>query len=366
VRLLHITPAYAPSVGGIEDVVANLARLGRVAGIEADVAHVSRGLAEGERREGTFSVWTLPLLGHRLLGWAPGLGELAARYDLLHVHDPQVGALTLNLGGRLATVPALLSTHGGFFHTQGARLAKRVHQRLTAPRLLKRYAKVMASSHTDLDLFRPIAPNTILVENGVNTTKLAVEPAIGTRDLRRWIFWGRLSQNKRIDSLIHLMAALRQQGLPVDLAICGSDFEGKLASLRDLVARLHLENQITFRPGLDNDSLRAEIASRAVFVLPSEYEGFGLTILEAMAAGLVPMCRDLAPMNVLAGKSALLLDFDGGPGDVGKVRKLLAASTAEHAGLQKVAMARAASFDWSCRFKAFLQQYEACTGSGPR
>jgi alpha-1,3-mannosyltransferase len=364
-KVLHVTPTYAPSIGGIEEVVANLARLGRRAGMQADVAHVAPGLGHSERRQESFSVWTMPLVGHRMLGWAPALARLASRYDLLHVHDPQVGALTLNIGGAAARVPAVLSTHGGFFHTQSAAMAKQFHARFTAPRMLRRYARIMASSHTDLARFGQLSPNVVLMENGVDTARLSPASVASHRDLHRWVFWGRFARNKRIDSLIHLVAALASHGIIIDLALCGTDFDGSLATARNLVASLELERQVSFHIGLNDAALRAEIATRAVFALPSEYEGFGLSIIEAMAAGLIPLCRDIAPMNVLAGGAAVLLAFDGGAGDVRQVRELLATPPAGIHARRHVAATRAASFDWAARFDAFLQQYRQCAGASP-
>jgi alpha-1,3-mannosyltransferase len=359
-RILHVTPTYAPAIGGIEEVVWNLARHGRRAGLEVDIVHVAPRLQRRARHQDSIVVTTLPLRGHRMLGWAHGLEELACEYDVLHVHDPQVGALTLNIGGLAAQVPAVLSTHGGFFHTNHARRVKRFHAEVTAPRMLRRYSQVLASSEPDLAAFTKLSPdNTILVENGVDTGKFR-GPRQAPHDLTRWIFWGRFSRNKRLDALVRLVASLASQGLRIDLAICGTDFDGTLASLQQLATASGVGQQITFRIGLDEKALREEIATRSVFVLPSEYEGFGLSILEAMAAGLVPLCRDIAPMNVLAGGAAVLLDFDGGMCDIVRIRDLLKASAGQVEEQRALGRGRAAFFDWSTRFDPFLRQYETC------
>lgn len=361
-RILHITPSYAPSVGGIEEVVFQLVRQARKAGIEADVLHVAAGLSKSVRREDSFSVTTLPLIGHRLLGWVPGLAEIASRYDLLHLHDPQVGALTMNIRGALASIPAVLSTHGGFGHTQKAAWAKRIHARFTAPMLLHRYARVMASSRTDLAVFQQYAANTILVENGVDTQKY-FNPERAAPDPRRWIYWGRFSRNKRLDALIDLIAGLARQSILIDLAICGRDFDDILPDLRQRVAESGLEQQVSFKIGLDTEALKVEAASRSVFVLPSEYEGFGLSILEAMGAGLIPLCRDVAPMNDLTGGTGHLLSFNGDGSDIQTIRHLLATSApVDIAQQQQVARERAVSFDWATRFSAYLNEYRACVG----
>jgi alpha-1,3-mannosyltransferase len=359
-RLLHITPTYAPCVGGIEEVVFQLARQARKEGIDADVLHVAVGLQKSVRREDTFSVTTLPLIGHRMLGWVPGLSEIASSYDLLHVHDPQVGALTMNIGGSLASIPAVLSTHGGFGHTQKAAWAKRLHARFTAPRLLRRYSQVMASSQTDLAVFQQYAPNTVLVENGVDTQKYYCNQQVAP-DPSRWIYWGRFSRNKRLDTLINLIASLARQNILINLAICGRDFDGILPDLHQQVATLGLERQVSFKIGLDTHALKEEAASRSVFVLPSEYEGFGLSILEAMGAGLVPLCRDVPPMNDLTGGTGHFLSFDGRSSDIQTIHNLVTNSvSADFALAQKLSRERAASFDWETRFSAYLREYRTC------
>lgn len=362
-RILHVTPSYAPSVGGIETTVSELASRARRSGIEADVVHVAAGLPRRVRQDGDFSVTTLPLVGHRLLGWAPGLAAMASRYDLLHVHDPQVGALTLNIGSRWSGVPAVLSTHGGFGHTQKAAWAKRIHGQFTAPRLLRRYTRVMASSETDQAVFGRYAAHTVLVENGVDTQRYRSTPN-GSRDLRRWIYWGRFAQHKRLDALLRSIAAWAQQGVHIDLAICGLDFDGILPSLKALTRSLGIAGQVHFRLGLSAAELTQEAASRGVFALASAYEGFGLSLLEAMGAGLIPVCCDVAPMNRLVGNTGHFLAFDGSERDLAAVKAFLAASTPEQLELRLAAgMQRAEQFDWSVRFEAFVRQYQDCIRS---
>jgi len=65
-----------------------------------------------------------------------------------------------------------------------------------------------------------------------------------------------------------------------------------------------------------------EIRQRAVFITGSEYEGFGIGILEAMAAGKIVLCRDMAPINgfVERGATGFFLDFDMGEKDLAVIR----------------------------------------------
>jgi alpha-1,3-mannosyltransferase len=299
------------------------------------------------------------LLGHRVLGWCVDIDKVATQYDVLHVHDPQVGALTISISVAARNVPALLSEHGGFNHTANALWAKKLHSRFTAPMLLKRYARVLASSESDFRQFSRLAPNTCLVENGVQTRKM-ISGDTDRIDLHRWIFWGRLSVNKQIHSVIKLVSSLADEGIFVDFLICGNDFDGILPSLKDQVAALNLQNQIHFRSNLSEAELRTEAETRGVFVLPSSYEGFGLSLIEAMAAGLMVFCRDIAPMNDVARDIALFLAFDGSDRDVQTVNALLSTPADDIEARRARGVMRANTYDWDAKVPAFLSQYEQC------
>ena len=163
-RILQITPVYAPSLGGIEDVVRALAAGAVRAGCACDVAEVrtSNRVFSRERIDLSF-VFRVPLYGHRLVGIAPRLRELIANYDLLHVHDPQVTALSANalISGR--GKPLVLSTHGGFFHTAKFPLAKQLHRRISLGPMLAGYTAILASSETDQRTFAAFSRRVELV-----------------------------------------------------------------------------------------------------------------------------------------------------------------------------------------------------------
>jgi alpha-1,3-mannosyltransferase len=116
-KVLSVTPTYHPEIGGLEQVVMQLAQRVRPHGVTMDVAHVAAGLKHESCTVQGIEVFRLPLHGNRMIGWAPSLGRLARGYDLLHVHDPQLLALSGNIRWQCGGTPAVLSTHGGFWHT---------------------------------------------------------------------------------------------------------------------------------------------------------------------------------------------------------------------------------------------------------
>ena len=96
---------------------------------------------------------------------------------------------------------------------------------------------------------------------------------------------------------------------------------------------------------VDDAELAALYAGCACFVYPSLYEGFGLPVLEAMAAGAPVVTSTVSSLPEVAGDAALLVD----PLDVRGLRDAIEAlltDPARAAALRESGRARAATFSW--------------------
>ena len=136
-----------------------------------------------------------------------------------------------------------------------------------------------------------------LLPNGIDTTlyspadpseKAALRTALGLpADKVVFIFTGRLTSSKGLPELMDAWRTLASNHADIHLLLVGSgagsmdDAEGQV---RRMVDQYHLQRCVTLAGAVDNvqDYLRAS----DVFVFPSHYEGFGLSIVEAMACGL--------------------------------------------------------------------------------
>lgn len=363
-KILAITPTYYPHIGGIEQVVFQLARHSQARGVTMDVAHVATEFKKAGCIElDGVRVHQVPLHGHRLLGLAPALGAIARDYDLLHVHDPQLSAITTNVRLFCGKKPAVLSTHGGFRHTRKLALLKSLFETLLLRSALGHYRAILASSPGDLAYFGQFSSHVMPCGNGIDMAGFAVgapdaSPGAGSRDVHRWIYWGRLSRNKRVDLAIDYVGMARAAGHPVELLICGRDFEGLADGLKAKVATMGLDQAITFVPFLTQEQLRAEIARRGVAITATEHEGFGLSTVEAMAAGLIVMCRDMAPLNhFVKPENGLYLNFDHGSQDKERLSTFLEADETRLSAMREAALAMAATYDWNRVIEGYLEQY---------
>jgi alpha-1,3-mannosyltransferase len=346
-------------VGGLEKVVLELALRLREHGVAMDVAHIAPGLRRVVEQVSGIAVYRIPLRGSRFLGWAPDLGSLQRNYDLLHVHDPQLLAISANVRWMSGDIPAVLSTHGGFWHTDKLSLLKRVFERTMLGGAVRHYRRVLASSVGDLEYFRHYTNRAYLCNNGVNVKEFNAVVRDDSPGLHRWIYWGRLSSNKRVDVAIDYVAHARRLGHPVQLLICGQDFDRLMPELRAQVIRLELSEAVRFETFLDDAALRAELSKRDLFITASEHEGFGLGVVEAMAAGLVVVCRNMSPLNrfFVPGESGSFLRFDGTAEDIRALDEVLATTSAKVAAMSRAARAAAMEYDWAAALPRFLEHY---------
>jgi alpha-1,3-mannosyltransferase len=325
-----------------------------------DIAHVSPKHAAFTHSEmDGITVYRVPVAGNRLVGYARGLGKLAAGYDLLHVHDPQMMLITPNVLLQCRGIPAILSPHGGFRHTRQHGAIKWLHERVLMRRLLSHYRKVLAGSSSDEAYFSTFSDRIAKCEPGINFAKFQSGLTAGTPDPSRWIYWGRWSRNKRIDALIDAVAQARDHGIAIDLLVAGPDFDQIGDALRAKVAALGLQDAVRLHPYIDDATLMHELQQRTVFITGTEYEGFGIGIIEAMAAGKIVVCRDIEPINgfVDRGITGFFLAFDQGAQDLAVMREITGLDAERCAAMSAAAQVKAKRYDWDSVALRFSEQY---------
>jgi glycosyltransferase involved in cell wall biosynthesis len=103
---------------------------------------------------------------------------------------------------------------------------------------------------------------------------------------------GHLERRKNYLRLIDAIARLRDQGTALNLVIVGND-SGERKAIQDRIASAKLSDNVIFLSGLSDVEVRGAYKLCSLFVFPSSYEGFGIPILEAMAAGCPMVLSDI-------------------------------------------------------------------------
>jgi glycosyltransferase involved in cell wall biosynthesis len=105
----------------------------------------------------------------------------------------------------------------------------------------------------------------------------------------RIIFIGRVHYSKGFDILMQIYHNLKEIKFPFLLTIIGSLQDEKY---RDF---LSIEG-VRYISQLDNKQVQELLAAHHVFLLPSRAEGYPVTIVEAMKAGVIPVVNDIPAM----------------------------------------------------------------------
>ena len=122
-----------------------------------------------------------------------------------------------------------------------------------------------------------------------------------------------------------------------------------------------VNEHLIIREAVDDAQLPALYSRALALITPSFYEGFGLTALEAMACGTMPIVSRVASLPEIVGDVGLLID----PHDIGSIAGALArALTDSHwrESQEKAALRRAAGFRWSDTARIALAGYERALG----
>ena len=141
--------------------------------------------------------------------------------------------------------------------------------------------------------------NIKIISPGVDTNKYT--PSNYNKKIREkfgeniLLYVGYLTDRKRIPVLLEAMKYVIRDVPKVHLIIIGKG--PKLDSYKNLTYNLGIHKHITFLGFVDEASLLQYYASSDIFIFPSELEGFGQVILEAMASGITVICANKPPMS---------------------------------------------------------------------
>jgi alpha-1,3-mannosyltransferase len=364
--IVHVVRQFLPNRGGLEDVVANLARQilkhgyrVRVITLDSLFTAQDRKLPAYETIDG-IEVVRIPWWGSARYPIAPQVFRHLGDAALIHVHAIDFFFDALALGRFLHGKPMIVTTHGGFFHTQKYAAIKKAWFQTMTRISASAYKRVVGCSVSDLKQFLAISPKTsILIENGVDIGKFADSASRSPQ--RRIVTIGRFSVNKRLDHLLDVVAVLKARNPEWHLDIIGSESDLKEVDLRREIGARALDTSVTLSISPDNDMIAHMIRGASLFASASEYEGFGLVALEAMSAGLLPVVNGNAAYTNLAASHPLLrvTDFSDPQTAADVLESAYLALAADPAGIRRTLMQEAGRYSWPTVAEHYFQVYES-------
>jgi glycosyltransferase involved in cell wall biosynthesis len=189
-------------------------------------------------------------------------------------------------------------------------------------------------------------------------------PPAGGRRAPLVLYVGSLFQRRHVDALMAAFARLRTDVPDARLEIVGENRTVPHIDFEALAGRLGIAEAVQLRSYVDDVTLRDLYARAAIFVFLSEYEGFGLTPLEALAAGVAPVVLDTAvSREVLAPAARFVARGASFEADIARAMSDLLTDETARAGVLDQAEAVLQRYCWRDAAEATLRVLEEAAGA---
>jgi glycosyltransferase involved in cell wall biosynthesis len=167
---------------------------------------------------------------------------------------------------------------------------------------------------------------------------------------------------KRIDVLLGVFAAVRRERPGTRLVKVGGPFTPE----QDRRAEdLGVSDAIVRLPFLDRPVLSAVYRRAALVLQPSEAEGFGFPVAEAMACGAAVLASDLPVLREVGGEAAVYRPVGDIPSWTGAALDLLEARRSDPdawRARREAGLARSSLFSWDAHVDRLVEIYRALIG----
>lgn len=173
------------------------------------------------------------------------------------------------------------------------------------------------------------------------------------------LYVGSNKPHKNLVRLIRAYSRVPMRG-KVPLVVAGH-WDPSHGEARHCAASLGIEDSVRWLGPVAQADLPALYSTASVFVFPSEYEGFGLPVLEAMACGTPTICSTSSSLPEVAGNAAIQLDPRHVESWTSAISHLLL-ERVRREELSAAGIRRAALFSWESSARQVLSVYRIVEG----
>ncbi|HWF86493.1 MAG TPA: glycosyltransferase family 1 protein, partial [Vicinamibacterales bacterium] len=211
--------------------------------------------------------------------------------------------------------PTVVTVHDLSYaaHPEWFRLREGARRRWITRRSVQRAAQVITVSAFSRD---EIAEHFSLPAGRVRVIVSGIDPPVVTAAAYaepRVLYVGSIFNRRRVPALIRAFAALLRRRPDAVLDIVGANRTHPYEDIAGAIERDGLSGHVRWHQYVSDERLR-ELYSRArAFAFLSEYEGFGMTPLEALAVGIPPVVLDTPVARETCGDAAIFVPKDDLP-----------------------------------------------------
>ena len=251
-------------------------------------------------------------------------GEAKA-FNIIHLGEyPTFQNIVVHHYAKKYHIPYVLQAHGSIPKVDRGGfkwLLRCLYDILFGYRLLKDASKVIALTQTEAEQYKSMGVSEDKIEivpNGIDLSEFDNLPQKGVfrrkyglyNDEKMILFLARINKIKGLDLLVRAFADLTKESNDVKLVIVGPDDE-YLPALKELIRELGIQEKVLLPgPLYGREKLQAYVDAD-VYVLPSSYEIFGITILESCACGTPVVVTDRCGIaDIIDGQAGLVVPYD--------------------------------------------------------
>ena len=327
-KILQIIPFFTPARGGSVTAPYNLSKHLTKRGHEVTIFTTDFELDE-EYIKSLDGVRVVPFhcianIGLMLISptMKKQLKKEIKNFDVIHMHNFR--SYQNNIVHHYAKkyrVPYILQAHGSILPFFQKQRLKKLYDWVWGYRILKDASKVIALTKVEAEQYKKMGveeDKIKIVPNGIDLSEYDNLPETGEfrrkysigNDEKVILYLGRIHKIKGIDLLVKAFTDLIKELDDVRLVIAGPD-DGFLSTLEGQIEDLNVGTKILFTgPLYDGDKLEAYVDAD-VYVLPSVYEIFGITVIEACACGMPVIVTDRCGIaDVVDGRAGCVIGYD--------------------------------------------------------
>jgi D-inositol-3-phosphate glycosyltransferase len=309
-------------------------------------------------------------------------------YQIVSCHYFLSGIVGMDIKKKLG-IPLVMT-----FHTLGLMknlVARSDEERESADRirteqqLVQESDQIIATSETDAQYIHYLYdgnPEKIAVLiPGVNldlfkpTDKIEAKKSVGASvDEKMILFVGRIEPLKGIDVLLYALKILlsAHPGMKVCVWIVGGDISGdtqewskELRKLSEIREELGIHTAVNFVGRKTQKELPAYYNAAELMVMPSHYESFGITAVEAMASGVPVITTDVTGVSKLIDKDhANLITSANNPIGLAKRIITLLCNEEEYKEVSRSVAQNVQDLSWDNAADHFTDLCKSCSREG--
>jgi glycosyltransferase involved in cell wall biosynthesis len=228
-------------------------------------------------------------------------------------------------------IPSVVAIHDLSFvsHPEWFRLREGARRRWLTARSASRAAAVITISEFSkrelMDRLDVPASKIHVIPPGIGAGGSVSSPSPPTTvpDPCRVLFVGSVFNRRHVTDLIRAFAPIARAHPGASLDIVGDNRSCPREDLRRTIAGERLDTQVRWHEYVSDEQLAALYAGARAFAFLSEYEGLGLTPLEALAAGVPPILLDTAVARESCGDAAVYVPVSDLPATTRGLESLL-------------------------------------------